>query len=1015
MAIPSECIRVVLVSPSDVARERVAAKRVIDELNGTVARDRLVLWRWETDARPGLHREGPQGLIDELMDMPSADIVIGIFWKRFGTATHEADSGTEHELRNAWTAWREGGRPEVMVYFSKRPYAPESEEELEQWQRVLRFRGELPGEQLWWTYTRIAEFERLLRAHLTRYLDRDQSVFSRGASGTPLARVIGGPAHSRASGARPGVATELRFNVPLPNRHFIGRSDELTALADALEGQRDRPAISSICGLGGVGKSQLATRYLHAAIDRYAVVAWIRCDEGGLPDLARFAEQLGEPVKGRLVPEQAALAVRWLAHSGDPWLLVLDNVSALEQLRDCCPASGAGHVIITTRDHRVARIGQQLTMRIFSQDDAVKFLLTRSGQNDEQEAARDLAKALGWLPLALAHAGAYCADATSLTEYREMLLDLPSAELFDSSPELSYDQTVATTWQVSIEAAAKRARLAPTVLAMVAHLGADAIPRSVFSILANDGDARARRDARDAIQALADFSLLEVQRSTVSAHRLLQRTVYESYAGRGDHGPALLALDAVLAIFPKDPPPERWIECRDLAPHALAVAGAIPAGHHRATEVVAFLNSICDVLNQAERGGALAFSQATLAHAERLVGEFSPDRLVARSGVATARYWIGELDVVIALEEQILEDCKAHLRTDDVEQLLQTIEAAANLADSYRTRGDYHLAIPIQESVVAERETLLRIEPPHKMILTARDRLAVSYRDAGRVPEAISLLERVIADSARTLGATDPETVVARANLASCHAARGDMLEAIAGWREVLQQRESRLPTNHPATLAARESLADALRAAWEIDEADEILTRLRADHEEILAPEHHATQRVRRRLRELAAGLLVRPATAQDVQALASIKYAREDELYQGYGSAEEHRAGLREFCSPEFIDGLLTDNKTILLAAQDRAQLQGLGAITTHTDHTWLHALYTRRSRGGIGTATLDALIEVARDRRYPQLRCGIFEPNAAARDFFERNGFVAVGKLASETYSETDLIEYRYAIDG
>jgi hypothetical protein len=45
--------------------------------------------------------EGPQGLIDERMKIDEADVVIGIFWKRFGTPTSNAASGTEHELRRA--------------------------------------------------------------------------------------------------------------------------------------------------------------------------------------------------------------------------------------------------------------------------------------------------------------------------------------------------------------------------------------------------------------------------------------------------------------------------------------------------------------------------------------------------------------------------------------------------------------------------------------------------------------------------------------------------------------------------------------------------------------------------------------------------------------------------------------------------------------------------------------------------------------------------------------------------
>ena len=42
---------------------------------------------WETDAHPRLHPEGPQGLIDDILHPEDCDLLIGIFWKRFGTPT----------------------------------------------------------------------------------------------------------------------------------------------------------------------------------------------------------------------------------------------------------------------------------------------------------------------------------------------------------------------------------------------------------------------------------------------------------------------------------------------------------------------------------------------------------------------------------------------------------------------------------------------------------------------------------------------------------------------------------------------------------------------------------------------------------------------------------------------------------------------------------------------------------------------------------------------------------------
>jgi len=110
------------------------------------------------------------------MEIAESDVVVGIFWKRFGTPTGDAQSGTEHELRKAWEAWRQSGRPDVMVYFSQQPAAPATSVELEQWHRVVKFREELPKEQLWWSYTTPVEFERLVREHLEDVIVRRAST-----------------------------------------------------------------------------------------------------------------------------------------------------------------------------------------------------------------------------------------------------------------------------------------------------------------------------------------------------------------------------------------------------------------------------------------------------------------------------------------------------------------------------------------------------------------------------------------------------------------------------------------------------------------------------------------------------------------------------------------------------------------------------------------------------------------------------------------------------------------------
>jgi formylglycine-generating enzyme required for sulfatase activity len=174
-----QILRLVVASPGDVQAERNALPAVVEELNHGIAGDRgwrLELARWETDASPGFHPEGPQGRIDALLRIEDCDVLIGIFWKRFGTPVKDARSGTDHEFRRAYEVWQQHRRPHLMVYFNQRAYAPRTKEETDQWGQVLEFKRQFPKEGLWWSYSGRAEFERLVRRHLTPFVRQHTST-----------------------------------------------------------------------------------------------------------------------------------------------------------------------------------------------------------------------------------------------------------------------------------------------------------------------------------------------------------------------------------------------------------------------------------------------------------------------------------------------------------------------------------------------------------------------------------------------------------------------------------------------------------------------------------------------------------------------------------------------------------------------------------------------------------------------------------------------------------------------
>jgi hypothetical protein len=83
-----------------------------------------------------------------------------------------------------------------------------------------------------------------------------------------------------------------------------------------------------------------------------------------------------------------------------------------------------------------------------------------------------------------------------------------------------------------------------------------------------------------------------------------------------------------------------------------------------------------------------------------------------------------------------------------------------SVVSSYWSAGRTTDAIPLGESVLADRERILGAD--HPSTLTARANLASSYRSAGRTTDAIPLQESVLTDRERILGADHPDTIAAR-------------------------------------------------------------------------------------------------------------------------------------------------------------------------------------------------------------------------------------------------------------
>jgi hypothetical protein len=114
-------LKIFISSPGDVIPERRVAKQVIGQLNEEfMGRVFLVPVLWEEE--PLLASSTFQAQIDPPNE---TDIYVGILWSRIGSPLPESilrpdgtryDSGTAFEFEDAMIAYKEKGRPEILLY-----------------------------------------------------------------------------------------------------------------------------------------------------------------------------------------------------------------------------------------------------------------------------------------------------------------------------------------------------------------------------------------------------------------------------------------------------------------------------------------------------------------------------------------------------------------------------------------------------------------------------------------------------------------------------------------------------------------------------------------------------------------------------------------------------------------------------------------------------------------------------------------------------------------------------------
>ena len=304
----------------------------------------------------------------------------------------------------------------------------------------------------------------------------------------------------------------ILFDVPDQNRWFTGREKELEILERCLPFESNKELkISAICGLGGCGKTTLATQFSwKRKLEYEGGVFWI-----SLEDDKKFRNSVNDlALRLGLMKEDSEAfeftlseVLNYISQQRKPWLMVTDNVDQLtlsDEMRKVLSGrwkrQATGHLLLTTRREPKEVCGcidLELSCCIelssFSVDDAKSFLVTRIGFDNATKQGvilNELVGELGCLPLALEQAGAHikalqCPLSAYLDDYKRQRLKLLSQ--CPAKPSWEYESqsrlSVHTTWLINYEYIKKspHGELASRFVRAAAFLAPDEIEEDLIN------------------------------------------------------------------------------------------------------------------------------------------------------------------------------------------------------------------------------------------------------------------------------------------------------------------------------------------------------------------------------------------------------------------------------------------------------------------------------------------------------------------------------------------------------
>lgn len=407
------------------------------------------------------------------------------------------------------------------------------------------------------------------------------------------------------------------------NPDFFGRNDILQVLENALLPSRAKFISSessctkyfALSGMGGLGKTEIATEFAFRHKDKFDAVFWVRADEVAKLDqsYSQIAQKLGLETAAESTSQVVSkgLVKEWLSNSWmcspleeeagvsaraqATWLIIFDNADEPSIIADYWPAMGNGSVLVTSRDP-IAKTYYStklsgIDLEPFDDIDGASLLKALTLDDDITGIAKNISRRLGGLPLALTQmASVIQRQELSFSEFMKSYEnETEHSELHGlrySTGGGNYSHTISSVWRLYNFNPRPRG-----LLRTLAFLDPDCIEEIIFEEwsmpLPTQGFFGKPVEYRAARTELLTTSLIKrnKEKSQLSIHRLVQDAVIaqmsvvdisqffwnavRNLAMQWPSGRAAPSKKELQSKPPKAHSIHEWPKCQTLYPHVL--------------------------------------------------------------------------------------------------------------------------------------------------------------------------------------------------------------------------------------------------------------------------------------------------------------------------------------------------------------------------------------------------------------------------------------------------------------